>query len=153
MCTCENVSHAITCDEKHFSASDGLRVFANISPLISTTGINRGLDRVKCVKVLVRRSSPVCKLASTQKYPIEKPFKFRIRRSVTLYAECERYTGYSIHKAFVHSCVSRLIEQWDALLQYFQMAVQRDNLLVTKNFSLMQNPIWKLYYFFRFCAA
>ena len=44
---CENVSHAITCDKKHFSASDGLRIFANISLLISTTGINRGLDHVK----------------------------------------------------------------------------------------------------------
>ena len=49
----------------------------------------------------------------------------------------------------LHSCFSRLIEQWDALLQYFQMAVQCDNLLVTeKILSLMQNPIWKLYYFF-----
>ena len=59
------VSHAITCDKKRFSTSDGLRVFANISPLISTTGINHGLDHVKCVEVLVRRSSPVRKLAST----------------------------------------------------------------------------------------
>ena len=64
------VSHAITCDKKRFStsqvgASDGLRVFANISLLISITGINRGLDCVKCVEVLVRRSSPVRKLAST----------------------------------------------------------------------------------------
>ena len=49
----------------------------------------------------------------------------------------------------LHSCVTRLIEQWDALLHYFQMAVQRDNLLVTeKILSSMQNPIWKLYYFF-----
>ena len=59
------VSHAITYDNKRFSASDGLRVFANTSPLISTTGINRGLDHVKCVEVLLRRSSPVRKLAST----------------------------------------------------------------------------------------
>ena len=59
------VSHAITYDNKRFSASDGLRVFANTSPLISTTGINRGLGHVKCVEVLVRRSSPVRKLAST----------------------------------------------------------------------------------------
>ena len=61
-------SHAcITCDKKRFSASDtcGLRVLANISPLISTTGINHGLNHVKCVEVLVRRSSLVCKLAST----------------------------------------------------------------------------------------
>ena len=56
---------SLTCDKKPFSASDGLRVFANTSPLISTTGINRGLDHVKCVEVLVRRSSPVRKLAST----------------------------------------------------------------------------------------
>ena len=62
------VSHAsLACDKtERFSSSDGLRVFANISPLISTTGINRGLDHVKCVEVLVRRSSPVRKLASTQ---------------------------------------------------------------------------------------
>ena len=37
----------------------------DISPLISTIGINHGLDHAKCVKVLVRRSSPVRKLAST----------------------------------------------------------------------------------------
>ena len=48
-------------------AISGLRVFGNTSPLISTTGINRGLDHVKCVEVLVRRSSPVRKLASTIK--------------------------------------------------------------------------------------
>ena len=36
------------------------------------------------------------------KNPIEKPFKFCIRRSVALYTECERYTGYSMNKAFVH---------------------------------------------------
>ena len=49
----------------------------------------------------------------------------------------------------LHSCVSRMIEQWDALLQYFQAATQKDNLLVTeKILSLMQNPIWKLYYYF-----
>ena len=47
-------------------AMHGLRVFANTSPLISTTGINRGLGHVKCVEVLVRRSSPVRKLASTR---------------------------------------------------------------------------------------
>ena len=42
-----------------------------------------------------------------------------------------------------------MIEQWDALLQYFQAAAQKDNLLVTeKILSLMQNPIWKLYYYF-----
>ena len=27
-----------------------------------------------------------------------------MRRSVTLYAECERYTGYLMNKAFVHLC-------------------------------------------------
>ena len=54
------------CNDECQKASDGLGFFANISPLISTTGINRGLDHVKCVKVLVRRSSPVRKLASTE---------------------------------------------------------------------------------------
>ena len=42
-------------------------IFANTSPLISTTGINRGLDHVKRVEVLVCRSSPVRKLASTHR--------------------------------------------------------------------------------------
>ena len=27
-----------------------------------------------------------------------------MRRSVTLYTECERYTGYLMNKAFVHLC-------------------------------------------------
>ena len=49
----------------------------------------------------------------------------------------------------LHSCVARLIEQWDTLLQYFEMAVKRDNLLVTeKILSLMKNPILKLYFLF-----
>ena len=48
----------------------------------------------------------------------------------------------------LHSCIARLIEQWDVLVQYFQMASQRDNLLVTeKILSLIKNPIWKLYFF------
>jgi len=48
----------------------------------------------------------------------------------------------------LHSCVARMIEQWDALVYYFQMASQRDNLLVTKKIlSLLKNPIWKLYFF------
>ena len=66
------VSHAITYDNKRFSASDGLRVFANTSPLISTTGINCRLDHVKCVEVLVHRSSPVRKLVSTNKFIVAK---------------------------------------------------------------------------------
>ena len=40
-----------------------------------------------------------------QKNPIEKTIEVLyicIRRSVTLYAECERYTGYLMNKAFVH---------------------------------------------------
>ena len=37
-----------------------------------------------------------------QKNPIEKPLKFCMLRSITLYAECERYTGYLMNKAFVH---------------------------------------------------
>ena len=49
----------------------------------------------------------------------------------------------------LHSCVSRLVEQWDALIQYFQAVVDRDNLLVSqKILSHLQNPIWKLYFYF-----
>ena len=43
-----------------------------------------------------------CAGSVNKKIRYKKPFKFCIRRSVTLYAECERYTGYSINKAFVH---------------------------------------------------
>ena len=32
----------------------------------------------------------------------------------------------------LHSCVSRFIEQWDALIEYFKLATRRDNLLVTE---------------------
>ena len=39
------------------------------------------------------------------KNPIEKPFKFCIRPSVTLCAECERYTGYSMNKESIRSSV------------------------------------------------
>ena len=46
------------------------------SPLISTTGINCGLDHVKYVKVLVRRSSPVRKLASTDYFT----YQWRIQK-------------------------------------------------------------------------
>ena len=49
----------------------------------------------------------------------------------------------------LHSCVSRLIEQWDALIQFFQAVAGRDNLLMSqKILSLLQNPIWKLYFYF-----
>ena len=49
----------------------------------------------------------------------------------------------------LHSCVSRLIEQWDALIQFFQAVAGRDNLLMSqKTLSLLQNPIWKLYFYF-----
>ena len=49
----------------------------------------------------------------------------------------------------LHSCVSRLIEQWDALIQFFQAVVGHDNLLTSqKILSLLQNPVWKLYFYF-----
>ena len=49
----------------------------------------------------------------------------------------------------LHSCVSRFIEQWDALVDYFQAVVQRDNLLVSqKILAHMQNSVWKLYFYF-----
>ena len=47
--------------------------------------------------------------------------------------------------------VSRLIEQWDELIKYFQAVVGRDNLLTSqKILSLLKNPIWKLYRYFYF---
>ena len=49
----------------------------------------------------------------------------------------------------LHSCVSRFIEQWDTLVEYFQAVVDRDNLLVSqKILTHLQNPIWKLYFYF-----
>ena len=53
----------------------------------------------KPFKFCMRRSVMLCAECG-QKNSIEKPF---IRRSVTLYAKCERYTGYSlVNKAFVY---------------------------------------------------
>ena len=49
----------------------------------------------------------------------------------------------------LHSCVSRLVEQWDALVGYFEAAVATDNLLVSqKILGYLKNPIWKLYILF-----
>ena len=49
----------------------------------------------------------------------------------------------------LHACVSRVIEQWDVLIQYFQAVVDQDNLLVSqKILNHLQNPIWKLYFHF-----
>lgn len=49
----------------------------------------------------------------------------------------------------LHSCVSRLIEQWDTLLAFFISSIESDNLLITQRIvSYMQNPVWKLYYYF-----
>ena len=48
-----------------------------------------------------------------------------------------------------NSCVHRLIEQWDALMLYFEPVVNTDNLLVLQRIlSQMQNPIWILYLHF-----
>ena len=49
----------------------------------------------------------------------------------------------------LHSCVQRLIEQWDALVLYFQSVTNTDNLLSSQNIlSQLQNPICKLYLHF-----
>ena len=41
----------------------------------------------------------------------------------------------------LHACVSRVIEQWDALVQFFEVAVDQDNLLVSqKILSHLKNP-------------
>ena len=49
----------------------------------------------------------------------------------------------------LHSCVSRLIEQWDAPILFFQAVAGHDKLLISgKILSLLQNPIWKLYFHF-----
>ena len=49
----------------------------------------------------------------------------------------------------LHACVSRLIEQWDALVLYFQAVAARDNLIASQRIiSLLQNCIWKLYFYF-----
>ena len=65
---------------------DGLRVFTNISPLISTTGINHGLDHVKCIEVLVHRSSPVCKLASTIGVCVLHSYRKKKRNTIVITA-------------------------------------------------------------------
>ena len=45
----------------------------------------------------------------------------------------------------LHSCVQRLIEQWDALVLYFQSIVETDNLLKPqKILGELKNPILKL---------
>ena len=49
----------------------------------------------------------------------------------------------------LHACVSRVIQQWDVLIQYFQAVVDQDNLLVSqKILNHLQNTIWKLYFHF-----
>ena len=49
----------------------------------------------------------------------------------------------------LHSCVSQIVEQWDALVGYFEAAVATDNLLVSqKILGYLKNPIWKLYILF-----
>ena len=49
----------------------------------------------------------------------------------------------------LHSCVSRVIEQWDALILFFQAVAGYDRLLISqKILSLLQNPTWKLYFHF-----
>ena len=46
----------------------------------------------------------------------------------------------------LHACVSRLLEQWDALTAFFEEVASSDNLLVSqKIFDHLKNPMWKLY--------
>ena len=45
--------------------------------------------------------------------------------------------------------MSRVLEQWDALILYFQAVSQQDHLLYSERInSMLQNPIWKLYFHF-----
>ena len=55
----------------------------------------------------------------------------------------------------LHSCVSRLVEQWDTLLGYFEAAVPTDKLLVSqKNSWLSEEPhIEAIYSVLRFCST
>ena len=53
-----------------------------------------------------------------QKNQIEKPFKFSIRRSVTLCMECERYD--TMNKAFIHPHTSHV-----AVLKWRVIRVER----------------------------
>ena len=49
----------------------------------------------------------------------------------------------------LHSCISRVIEQWEALEEYFKAVANEDKLLSSnKILSLLQNPLWKLYFYF-----
>ena len=50
------------------------------------------------------------------------------------------------HWLSLHACVSRVIEQWDVLIQYFKAVVDQDNLLVSqKILNHLQNPIWTIF--------
>ena len=54
----------------------------------------------------------------------------------------------------LHSCVSRLIEQWDALLQYFKWLFNAaKTCLLLKNFIFDSTSNMEAVLFFRFCAA
>ena len=45
--------------------------------------------------------------------------------------------------------MSRVLEQWDTLILYFQAVSQQDHLLVSERInSMLQNPTWKLYFHF-----
>lgn len=50
----------------------------------------------------------------------------------------------------LHSCIQRLIEQWDALILYFQSVAGTDNLIacISKNFKPATKSIWQLYFHF-----
>ena len=49
----------------------------------------------------------------------------------------------------LHPCISRVIEQLEALEEYFKAVANEDKLLSSnKILSLLQNPLWKLYFYF-----
>ena len=55
----------------------------------------------------------------------------------------------------LHSCVLRLIEQWDALTLYFQAVVATDNFLVSQKIlmSIVKSHLEAVFPFPEFCAT
>ena len=55
----------------------------------------------------------------------------------------------------LHSCVSRLVEQWGALVGYFEAAVATDNLLVSQKNSWLseESHMEAIFSVLRFCST